>query len=259
MSLVLAIMGTIAGFSLPLLLEQKSTQKRQRSLQNIDLVLSALGTYAASHQSLPCPASLTSKGLPQQCTATDIIHAHGIVPYKVLGISEASAKDGFGKPLRYALDPHLSQRAHFAKEHSSKLKIDTPDGESVCSDAKSPPAVILIAEGEAYQNPQSSFELKNTAPDLSFVDAPYNVTLDTPFRHVVRWSSRDFLLTYYGKSSPPLKEVQTSKTNEENDPPSGARASVNMRTDNMSADSAAPPPDIPGRALPPRRHTGRRR
>ncbi|HBN21917.1 MAG TPA: hypothetical protein DD412_01605 [Holosporales bacterium] len=68
MSLVLAIMGTIAGLSLPMLLEYKSTQKRQHSTKNIDLVLSATGTFAATHQVLPCPASKTSQGEPVACT-----------------------------------------------------------------------------------------------------------------------------------------------------------------------------------------------
>lgn len=105
MSLVLAIMGTIAGLSLPMLLEYKGTQNRQQTTNNIDLVLSATGTFATTHQVLPCPASKTSRGEPVACTPNSLNLATGYVPYKALGLRESASKDGFGNPLRYAINP----------------------------------------------------------------------------------------------------------------------------------------------------------
>lgn len=212
MSLVLAIMGTIAGLSLPMLLEYKGTQKRQHSTKNIDLVLSATGTFAATHQVLPCPASKTSKGEPVLCTSNNMSLANGYVPYKALGLREAASKDGFGNPLRYSINPNLSVHSTFYdNESQAPLKISDKEGKNVLNleNNKDKLAILVLSEGDAFQSPQSSFERENTGESLSFIDAPYSSNKENPFRHIVRWSTRNNLLTYYGKSSP-LSQTQNA-------------------------------------------------
>lgn len=209
MSLVLAIMGTLAGLSLPLLLEYKSTQKRQHSKENIDLVLSALGTYGAIHHRLPCPASKTSRGKAAiTCTSSPLL-AIGSIPYKTLGLSEAASKDGFGHPLRYAIDSQLSLHTDFYNNDSmATLVVTDHQRQNVLdlSNKKDRVALIVLSEGEAFQSAKGVFELENTAPTLTFIDAPYSSNKEAPFRHIIRWSTRNNLLTYYGKSSPLSQE-----------------------------------------------------
>lgn len=215
MSLVLAIMGTIAGLSLPMLLEYKSTQNRQQTTNNIDLVLSATGTFAATHQVLPCPASKTSRGEPVACTPNSLNLAAGYVPYKALGLRESASKDGFGNPLRYAINPHLSlHRTFYDNTNMSPLRVNDQEGKSVLNleNNKDKLAVAVLSEGEAFRTPQGSFERENVEEGLTFVDAPYSSHKENPFRHIARWSTRNNLLTYYGKSSP-LSQARNTPEN----------------------------------------------
>ncbi|MDP4840177.1 MAG: hypothetical protein NWR43_01140 [Alphaproteobacteria bacterium] len=73
-----------------------------------------------------------------------------------------------------------------------------------------------MSEGEAFRTPQSSFERRNTDESLTFVEAPYSVNKENPFRHIVRWSTRNNLLTYYGKSAP-LSQPQNALENNQDD------------------------------------------
>ncbi len=238
MSLVLAIMGTVAGLSMPLLLEQKSLQKQQRSAQNIEMVLTALGTYAANRHSLPCPASKTSQGEPIACTKESTTAAVGYVPYKALGLQEKSNQDGFGHPLRYALDPTLSEQEHFIENTDPKLFITNENGRNVISTNTQNDrlAVVIISEGVAYQQPTSTFEMTNTNSTLTFVDAPFSSQKSNPFRHRVNWSTRNNLLTYYGKSAPikPMAQ-ETPVLNERTESPVINRETVAIATPILSA------------------------
>ena len=241
MSLVLAIMGTVAGLSIPLLIEQKSTQKRQKTTRNIDLVLTALGTYAAGHQNLPCPASKASKGEPITCDKESLEAAVGYVPYKALGLQKQSTKDGFGHGLRYALDPSLSEKEHFIKNMGPRLFVTNEKGGNVISTrslANDRLAVVVLSEGTAYQNPQSDFELRNIDTTLSFVDAPFSNQKSAPFRQRVKWSTRNNLLTYYGNSSPVKIQEPAQETVQ------GAEADQNRQTA-PDAQTAPPQESVP--------------
>ncbi len=231
MSLVLAIMGTIAGLSLPMLLEYKGTQKRQSSIRNIDLVLSATGTFAATNHIIPCPASKTSKGESVVCTATSSLFATGYVPYKALGLRKAASKDGFGNPLRYAIDPQLSVYASFySNTEKAALQVTDQNRKSVFNpqdNHQDKVALVVLSEGKAFGSAKGAFELENTAESLSFVDAAYSTNKEAPFRHIVRWSTRNNLLTYYGKSSPlpqarsPLRDDKSGTSAPQTHPPKG--------------------------------------
>lgn len=204
MSLVLAIMGTVAGLSMPMLLEQRALQKQQKSRQNIDIALTALGTYAASNSSLPCPASSSSQGEPTICNKDSTTAAVGFIPYKVLGLQESSSKDGFGHPLRYALDPSLSSKELFRGNQDPRIFIKNEKGQSLISkDLKNDRlAVVIIGEDQAYQDATSSFEMANLDQSFTFVDALFSTQKSNPFRQRVKWSTRNNLLTHYGKSAP---------------------------------------------------------
>jgi len=143
---------------------------------------------------------------------SSIALAKGHVPYRALGLSEAASKDGFGNPLHYAINPQLSShRTFYDNGETMPLKINDKDRKSVLDlrNNKDTLAVMVLSEGEAFRAPQSSFERENVEEGLSFVDAPYSSNKENPFRHIVRWSTRNNLLTYYGKSSP-LSQTQNA-------------------------------------------------
>lgn len=208
MSLVLAIMGTVAGISMPMILEQRTHQKEHQTLQQTDMILTALGTYAVLHKSLPCPALDPTSGEPGPCTKDSPAQAVGYVPFKTLGISERASKDGFGHPLRYAVQPALTHRAYFFQSASGAtpgLSVVDDQNKSVFNPAQTSDclAVVILAEGAAFQQAKGEWETRNIGATLSYIDAPFSTNEKKPFRHLVKWVTRNNLITFYGKGSLP--------------------------------------------------------
>jgi type II secretory pathway pseudopilin PulG len=192
MAIVLAIMGVMVGVSLPLLIGNKSVDKRRTTAKHLDLVMEALKVFGTHHHRLPCPATQNSEGKAlQSCDA----HASGYVPYKALGISASVAHDGYGHPLRYALDPlYTLPNPGSPGDEGGALKVLDEKNTPVLDPTQNKHdriVVVLVAEGEAYGIPSSAAEHGNLASDLTFYDYPY--TLGS-FRHSVRWTTRNTVL-----------------------------------------------------------------
>jgi prepilin-type N-terminal cleavage/methylation domain-containing protein len=210
LALVLAILGVIAGFSLPLLSHVKNLERKRVTLQHQELVLTALGAYVARHYQLPCPADpLLQNGLSRlSCNDVRQNQSFGLVPFRTLGIPEQNAKDGFGHVMHYAVHPALTEKNAYCRDVCENgtqppvfLVLDERGQSVVDLSEKVAIAALILSEGEAYKRPVSPQEIENMAPSLKFHSRPFAQNVQQPFRHSLTWASRDILITYYGQSS----------------------------------------------------------
>lgn len=209
MAIVLSIMGVLIGFGLPALIAQKSQDRLSITRKNQDIVLHALGAYCQREIAIPCPSPTPSEGLARlDCGHSNLSKCYGYIPYRSLGIPEHVTKDGFGHPMRYAIQPGLIGPKQFCVEKKGELHAPTqlalmdekrqivvsPQGHDLI-------AALLLSEGEAYQKPVSSEEKDNMSANLTFHIKALSTNPEKPFRHIIAWSSRDNLIGYYGQSS----------------------------------------------------------
>ena len=213
MSLVLAIMGVVAGMSLPMLIENRVTQKRAKATENSNIIITALGAYAAANHELPCPATKESGGVAGACSAANVSSCYGYVPYKSLGISKSSATDGFGHLIRYAVEPIYTDNKRFdSTDDTHNISVLDIKSETVTQSSTKGDhiAIVLVSENEAYGSTNSSHEATNIQNNLQFYAIPYSSIKENPFRHYVPWVTKNNLLTYYGKSSPIIEKTAQS-------------------------------------------------
>lgn len=208
LAIVLAIIGVITGLSLPLLSHYKAIERKQLTQKNQELILTALGSYAARHHQLPCPAQ-DGIGLARtSCNALDQRQSFGVVPFRSLGLPEASAKDGYGHHMHYAVNPALTEKDSYCRyqlsnDHndSQLVVLDEQDLPIIDHQENLPLAVVILSEGDAFKKPISAYEIENMEPHLKFHVRAYAQNPQQPFRHIVTWASRDMLITHYGNSS----------------------------------------------------------
>jgi prepilin-type N-terminal cleavage/methylation domain-containing protein len=215
LALVLAIIGVIAGLSLPLLTHFKEQERKQITLKHQEIVLTALGTYVARHHQLPCPAD-PQRGRKQEgiarlsCNALNQTSSFGRIPFRTLAIPEGVTKDAYGHPMYYAVNPTLTTKDSYCKDqiytrdHQPSLIVFDETGQpTIDQEENMPIAIVLFSEGEAYNRPTSLQEIENITPNLKFYTSPYAQNPEQPFRHFVTWASRDMLISYYGHSTCP--------------------------------------------------------
>jgi prepilin-type N-terminal cleavage/methylation domain-containing protein len=105
MAIVLLIMGLVVGAIFSFLSVEHTQQAEEVTKVREQKIANALAYYAQMHNVLPCP------GLPDDpiqgnshvavcLTQTD---RTGIVPYRVLGLSQEDVTDGFNRPISYTL------------------------------------------------------------------------------------------------------------------------------------------------------------
>lgn len=110
MGIVLIILGCILSISLPFL-NQSFVQKRTESTrQAFETIALSLGIFLANHKRLPCPATPQDPSQedfgredPTRCTMP------GFVPYKTLGLSPSSIKDGAQRYITYHVQPEFCE------------------------------------------------------------------------------------------------------------------------------------------------------
>lgn len=204
MALVLAIMGVIAGATLPMLVQNRLIDKRRVSAQHMDMIMTALGVYAATYNTVPAPASALSQGHPLK----EQINFRGLVPYKALGLPESVSKDGFGHPIQYAINTLFSNlNMGGSGEDPNALTILDQKGDKLFKDKNGDKnqkiAVVLISENDAYGHPNGKEEKENMALTRTFYACPYSIVPENLFRHTVLYASYAYLVVYYGKAPHP--------------------------------------------------------
>ena len=210
MSLVLAIMGTVTGLSLPLLIEHQEQKKIRTTQERLNHIKIATGIYVARYKHLPCPASTAKSGTPRTCQSSNMSSGMGYVPFKTLGLSEKMAVDGYGHPVRYAIDTNATKDSAYKSDNPpSTLHIESMDGVNLLDPNKARLALVLFSEGTAFSQPQSVAEQHNTALTLHFIDAPFSQRKEAPFRHIVSWSTYSHLIVIHGKGILPQENFST--------------------------------------------------
>lgn len=195
--LVLAVLGVLGMITLPIMGKYSMTAKRLDTHNRQEQIISALGAYAIRYGSLPCPSPDLNGQFSNQCSKA------GFVPYHVLGLDSKSARDGFGKPMTYAVDGNLGITDwngginDFCGDFEPQLKVFKGPSQQVLT-SNTPRtynfvAAVIVSHGK--NSPQ-----ENTNGDLVFLDYPYSVSPTNPFEDKVKWISRDNLMAHIAKS-----------------------------------------------------------
>lgn len=198
LALVLAILGVVGGLSVPLLQTQIHRNKTIRTEEHQEIVMTALGHYVARTGQLPCPAADSNGVALKTCVGERAI---GYIPYKTLGVAEATAVDGYRHPMVYAIEPHLAQKKYCEARNGNILQVvDHQKMPVIDSQGQDFVASVILSVGEAYQNPGSVDEHLNVGATMQFVDRPYSNNKENVFRHKLKWASHQNLIAVYGKS-----------------------------------------------------------
>lgn len=203
MAIVLAIMGVVAGLSLPALTYYQGFEKDKTTKRRQEIVMHALGAFAASQGRLPYAATDKGKEIADRWI--------GHVPYRALGLSFQESLDGWGHPMRYVVEPSITGYQAYCQiiEPKYPLKLDDERGKM---GGASFVAVILISEGKAYGQPRGAFEEANHKGNDKYYTLAFRDSQENPFRHHVFWQTRDNLINYYGHSHCPRKENPVVKS-----------------------------------------------
>jgi prepilin-type N-terminal cleavage/methylation domain-containing protein len=231
-AIVLIIMGVVIGAAMPSILQFRQQARLKETKERQELVVHAVAAYAVMNGRLPCPSDPeVSRGkMRKDCHTAET--AMGIVPYGSLGLSEAQAKDGFHRFMTYAVPvdswsgPNRARDSNVCKLKpypclTLKYNDEVLYGENM-TEVNDFVAMVLVSHGPGGQGAYtgvgenrlaidgaSDMERVNGDDKLTFQDAPYNLHEDKPFRHIVKWVTRNNLMAYYGRH-PCTKEISAS-------------------------------------------------
>jgi len=134
MAIVLVIAGLLMGGAIKLMqplltnTEQSTTETKEKNIAQ------TLALFAQNYGRLPCPATSTpgieTFGYPHNSgagganfdTADCGGQFIGILPFKVLGISEEQAKDSYGNFFTYAVNPPMTEYNRLAPNNTTALQ-----------------------------------------------------------------------------------------------------------------------------------------
>ena len=112
---VMVVLSVLIAVSIPLYNSYETRNAINETKQRMDIVSRAFSTYAQTYSRLPCPADSSSAlapggqlGMERAACITASSEAHGIVPYRTLGIPEQYAKDGYGNFFTYTVSPDFT-------------------------------------------------------------------------------------------------------------------------------------------------------
>ena len=239
MSVVLIVMGIIAGFTFPLLTQHLEHTRHKITREHQREVMKALEAYCIDREALPAPGNpqtgeiFSSLGLEEVKT--------GIVPYRELGLPEEMAKDGFGHYMTYAPAPFLRNKgsARNIKLNSDgpKIKILDEKGKEVLASSNSNDCIayILISygpegkgaytgknEGERFKESSLTNDEKINCRDdvLEFKTRPYSTNPQNPFRHRIVWETHIKLVKACKEFGRPAPETASSSKTAQSNPTS---------------------------------------
>lgn len=221
-AMVLAILGTVAGYGLPILIQNKDLQKHKITRERLAIIRDALALYAVHHKRLPCPSPDPNLGIIGQCTASQPNSHKGYIPFRDLGLPQAITKDGSNYPISYAVDIdscHLEYDFHDPPQQSSLYVYDETNHLVCTPGARSQPVVILISHGQPqsqnYDRNQNQnrdqrrgkFESVNLDMSQTYYDAPLSKAADTLHGDILHWYSFEQLYFIYGKGQRPQEQI----------------------------------------------------
>ncbi|MPQ76781.1 type II secretion system protein [Hydrogenovibrio sp. JE_KL2] len=102
LALVLVIIGILSVGGFQMIQSQRDSAKYSSSKQSLQQVKQALLAYALVNQYLPCPD--TNQDGRENRNGSRCTAATGRLPYIDLGLNKANVSDGWGNPIRYAVN-----------------------------------------------------------------------------------------------------------------------------------------------------------
>lgn len=274
-ALVLVIVSLVLGAGLSVLRIQQENAKISATKEKQQGIRTALISFIARNNRLPCPAVATlasgaagygaEAATPGTCTGTTIItggangNARGVVPWVALGVADEATTDGYGRRFTYQVrltatnlnNTTLSGMTGNINVHSA---VPVAAGNQINPNDRA--VAILISHGRNGNGawnvgsgvqmvlPAGAEETENTDADRDFAQVAWSDSAANPFDDILLWIPPQDLLTPL-QNSGSLKTVQGT-LNE--------RASVikNALLGYISGDNADPdgistgPPPAPG-------------
>jgi prepilin-type N-terminal cleavage/methylation domain-containing protein len=162
MAIVIAIAGLILVGILPLLQGRKSGAELTTTRNNQEAIMVALATFAQRNGRIPCPADPTlAEG--NAAFGTELIScqtgvnlpqsAEGIVPYRDLGLQQATVRDAWGRYMTYRVSPVFTPATN-----TNAAGAAVPNADARCrTDSTSVPPTPWIVSGTAVNPPKARF------------------------------------------------------------------------------------------------------
>jgi type II secretory pathway pseudopilin PulG len=203
-----AIALVVLGMLSSLLLETTQTiQKYQRTIvtqNHMETILASLAAYALRHAHLP---------LPDKDFFKDGSAYVGAVPCQELGLPHYVAKDGWNRPILYAVAENLTKTKTLMREEKTDVDLIP----SFCNVVK---GTLSIGATEDHETPNPStliavFLYSSAGKPTSM--AVFDETIlktEAVENGLFRWISRDVLMAAYGH-----KPCQQSEENAKNPAP----------------------------------------
>ena len=187
----ISILAIVSGFIIRKSMAANKFMREQQTKSNINTVVISIASFVANNQRLPRPSE-TNDGIESNSPNL----RYGYVPYKSLGISENTAKDGDKKPFVYMIEPELS------KEHSTIYKTEFNSNifcKNVC--------IPTISFQKNINDDVIAFAIDTKDHKNSIGE---KIILN-PTSHTF-WITRDMLLMKYLKNSPCTIEIPEQNT-----------------------------------------------
>lgn len=209
MAVVLVIMGLIIGMVAPLMGQILQNNRTSATIAHLDTIEEALVVFVRANGRIPCPALPDDTPLGTEtatCTGND---DDGIVPFRTLGLSEDTARDGYKNFITYHVAEQFADTGLASNivtgfcTVNQTLTVQDENGSNLAPGQEV--VYVLVSHGEngygRYSPPGANqiddnggtYESENTDDDDTYVltsTMTENVT-DGPYDDTVRWRTRD--------------------------------------------------------------------
>ncbi|MCX7338617.1 MAG: type II secretion system protein [Alphaproteobacteria bacterium] len=122
-AIVLCIIGVISGVGLPALTTAIKQKRIHETESNMEQITASLAAYVMQNAKLPLAAT-PGASAEEAGKSGDL--AHGIVPYRTIGLSERTAKDGYNRWISYGVDVHLTRTIKISDDDEQLQKNADP-------------------------------------------------------------------------------------------------------------------------------------
>ncbi|WP_038465963.1 hypothetical protein [Candidatus Odyssella acanthamoebae] len=210
-AIALIIIGILASLTIPVITTHHRFNQQKTTDNHREQIMAALAAYVLQYHRLPAPAPTSEGKAIEKCTKP--AQCVGFVPFTTLGLSEKTAKDGYGNWFTFAVHPELTQTEaqtvsrgkYFCKVSSHLIKVQNlHTARNIIEESEDPLAFVLISHGKMGNGaltdsgnrlPSQGAEARNSQGTLNFVDGQ-----GPEFGHQVYWVSRNVFRSLHTKS-----------------------------------------------------------
>ena len=234
-AIAMIVLGVLLGTVLPLFSSTHQLKRSQITLRRQDEIFHALGAFVLRQGRLPCPSDPQNDFGKERPNCSQSSQYQGIVPFKTLGLSEATAQNGEGFLFTYVVEPLLTRPTlsphphgrHIQDQHTYCTPLENPilklhDEGGVRTFVKDSVAIILISHGAhsggAFQRGHAKrmpLKLKDQCVQMNTSSGP-DFCLESQahpsrgkFDMKIFWTTQMNLLACYGKAPCPSPTTPT--------------------------------------------------